>query len=80
MLLISAGFLLDFISYPVIKGFTCAAAVTIGFGQVKVSSDSSRAAMSTQNVQLTYLCGYILDFITKLTFSTVTAATIYCSI
>lgn len=32
-----AGFLLDFISFPVIKGFTCAAAVTIGFGQVKVS-------------------------------------------
>ncbi len=30
------GFLLDFISYPVIKGFTCAAAVTISFGQVKV--------------------------------------------
>ncbi|CAG5929043.1 unnamed protein product [Menidia menidia] len=29
------GFLLDFVSYPVIKGFTCAAAVTIGFGQVK---------------------------------------------
>lgn len=33
----SSGFLLDFISFPVIKGFTCAAAVTIGFGQVKVS-------------------------------------------
>ncbi|XP_051939257.1 sodium-independent sulfate anion transporter isoform X2 [Hippocampus zosterae] len=30
-----AGFLLDFISFPVIKGFTCAAAITIGFGQVK---------------------------------------------
>ncbi|XP_012891720.1 PREDICTED: sodium-independent sulfate anion transporter [Dipodomys ordii] len=29
------GFLLDFISCPVIKGFTSAAAVTIGFGQVK---------------------------------------------
>ncbi|XP_016788569.1 sodium-independent sulfate anion transporter isoform X1 [Pan troglodytes] len=29
------GFLLDFISYPVIKGFTSAAAVTIGFGQIK---------------------------------------------
>uniref|UniRef100_A0A8C4ZL47 Solute carrier family 26 member 11 n=1 Tax=Gadus morhua TaxID=8049 RepID=A0A8C4ZL47_GADMO len=29
------GFLLDFVSYPVIKGFTCAAAVTIGFGQIK---------------------------------------------
>ncbi|KAM4843303.1 sodium-independent sulfate anion transporter, partial [Thomomys bottae] len=29
------GFLLDFISCPVIKGFTCAAAITIGFGQVK---------------------------------------------
>lgn len=36
ILFFSAGFLLDFISYPVIKGFTCAAAVTIGFGQVKV--------------------------------------------
>ncbi|XP_056406153.1 sodium-independent sulfate anion transporter isoform X2 [Hyla sarda] len=29
------GFLLDFISYPVIKAFTSAAAVTIGFSQVK---------------------------------------------
>uniref|UniRef100_A0A3Q1J159 Sodium-independent sulfate anion transporter n=1 Tax=Anabas testudineus TaxID=64144 RepID=A0A3Q1J159_ANATE len=35
MALLRLGFLLDFISYPVIKGFTCAAAVTIGFGQVK---------------------------------------------
>lgn len=32
------GFLLDFISCPVIKGFTSAAAITIGFGQVKVST------------------------------------------
>ncbi|XP_059235090.1 sodium-independent sulfate anion transporter [Mustela nigripes] len=29
------GFLLDFVSYPVIKGFTSAATVTIGFGQIK---------------------------------------------
>ncbi|XP_032032551.1 sodium-independent sulfate anion transporter [Hylobates moloch] len=29
------GFLLDFISCPIIKGFTSAAAVTIGFGQIK---------------------------------------------
>lgn len=35
MALLRLGFLLDFISYPVIKGFTAAAAVTIGFGQVK---------------------------------------------
>lgn len=35
MALLRLGFLLDFISYPVIKGFTCSAAVTIGFGQVK---------------------------------------------
>ncbi|XP_064180421.1 sodium-independent sulfate anion transporter [Anguilla rostrata] len=35
MAVLRLGFLLDFISYPVIKGFTCAAAVTIGFGQVK---------------------------------------------
>ncbi|XP_056615161.1 sodium-independent sulfate anion transporter [Triplophysa dalaica] len=35
MALLRLGFLLDFISYPVIKGFTCAAAVIIGFGQVK---------------------------------------------
>ncbi|CAL8388130.1 unnamed protein product [Arctogadus glacialis] len=34
--LLRLGFLLDFVSYPVIKGFTCAAAVTIGFGQIKV--------------------------------------------
>ncbi|XP_061536470.1 sodium-independent sulfate anion transporter isoform X2 [Phycodurus eques] len=33
--LLRLGFLLDFISFPVIKGFTCAAAITIGFGQVK---------------------------------------------
>lgn len=32
------GFLLDFISYPVIKGFTSAATVTIGFGQIKVGT------------------------------------------
>ncbi|KAM8880258.1 sodium-independent sulfate anion transporter isoform 1-T2 [Spinachia spinachia] len=35
MALLRLGFLLDFISFPVIKGFTSAAAVTIGFGQVK---------------------------------------------
>lgn len=35
MAFLRLGVLLDFISYPVIKGFTCAAAVTIGFGQVK---------------------------------------------
>ncbi|KAJ8362840.1 hypothetical protein SKAU_G00116710, partial [Synaphobranchus kaupii] len=35
MAVLRLGFLLDFISYPVIKGFTCAAAVTIGFGQVQ---------------------------------------------
>ncbi|XP_052395509.1 sodium-independent sulfate anion transporter isoform X1 [Carassius gibelio] len=35
MALLRLGFLLDFISHPVIKGFTCAAAVTIGFGQLK---------------------------------------------
>ncbi|XP_013203060.1 sodium-independent sulfate anion transporter [Microtus ochrogaster] len=29
------GFLLDFISCPVINGFTSAAAITIGFGQIK---------------------------------------------
>ncbi|XP_061471784.1 sodium-independent sulfate anion transporter [Rhineura floridana] len=33
--LLHLGFLLDFISCPVIKGFTSAAAVTIGFNQVK---------------------------------------------
>ncbi|EDQ89093.1 uncharacterized protein MONBRDRAFT_25685 [Monosiga brevicollis MX1] len=29
------GFLVDFISFPVINGFTTSAAITIGFGQVK---------------------------------------------
>ncbi|XP_055509844.1 sodium-independent sulfate anion transporter [Leucoraja erinacea] len=29
------GFLVDFISFPVINGFTSAAAITIGFGQLK---------------------------------------------
>ncbi|XP_030064462.1 sodium-independent sulfate anion transporter isoform X2 [Microcaecilia unicolor] len=33
--LLCLGFLLDFISYPVIKGFTLAASVTIGFSQIK---------------------------------------------
>ncbi|XP_025968755.2 sodium-independent sulfate anion transporter isoform X4 [Dromaius novaehollandiae] len=33
--LLRLGFLLDFISCPVIKGFTSAASVTIGFSQVK---------------------------------------------
>ncbi|XP_062976204.1 sodium-independent sulfate anion transporter [Elgaria multicarinata webbii] len=33
--LLHLGFLLDFISYPVINGFTSAAAITIGFNQVK---------------------------------------------
>lgn len=33
--LLHLGFLLDFISCPVIKGFTSAASITIGFGQVK---------------------------------------------
>ncbi|XP_039201867.1 sodium-independent sulfate anion transporter [Crotalus tigris] len=33
--LLHLGFILDFISYPVIKGFTSAAAVIIGFNQVK---------------------------------------------
>ncbi|XP_063054679.1 sodium-independent sulfate anion transporter [Engraulis encrasicolus] len=35
MALFRLGFLLELISYPVIKGFTSAAAVTIGFGQIK---------------------------------------------
>ncbi|XP_061866856.1 sodium-independent sulfate anion transporter isoform X7 [Colius striatus] len=33
--LLHLGFLLDFISYPVIKGFTSAASITISFNQVK---------------------------------------------
>ncbi|KAJ8345986.1 hypothetical protein SKAU_G00301790 [Synaphobranchus kaupii] len=33
--LLKLGFLLDLISNPVIRGFTCAAAFTIGFGQLK---------------------------------------------
>eukprot|EP00079_Xenopus_tropicalis_P039527 XP_017953298.1 PREDICTED: sodium-independent sulfate anion transporter isoform X2 [Xenopus tropicalis] len=33
--LLNFGFLLDFISYPVIKAFTSAAAITIAFSQVK---------------------------------------------
>lgn len=36
--LCSPGFLLDFVSCPVIKGFTSAAAITIGFGQIKVGA------------------------------------------
>jgi len=33
--MLSLGFLVDFIPYPCINAFTCAAAITIGFGQVK---------------------------------------------
>ncbi|XP_075025429.1 sodium-independent sulfate anion transporter isoform X3 [Calonectris borealis] len=33
--LLHLGFLLDFISYPVIKGFTSAASITISFNQIK---------------------------------------------
>nr|XP_033817274.1 sodium-independent sulfate anion transporter isoform X2 [Geotrypetes seraphini] len=33
--LLCLGFLLDFISYPVIKGFTLAVSLTIGFSQIK---------------------------------------------
>lgn len=36
-----AGFLLDFISFPVIKGFTSAASITISFNQIKVGSAPS---------------------------------------
>jgi MFS superfamily sulfate permease-like transporter len=35
MTLLIAGFLIDFISLPVIAGFTSAAAITIATGQVK---------------------------------------------
>jgi MFS superfamily sulfate permease-like transporter len=35
MSLLIAGFLIDFISLPVIAGFTSAAAITIATGQVK---------------------------------------------
>ncbi len=34
-----AGFLIDFIPYPVINSFTVAAAITIAFGQVKVGGN-----------------------------------------
>ncbi|XP_032932712.1 sodium-independent sulfate anion transporter isoform X2 [Catharus ustulatus] len=34
--LLHLGFLLDFISFPVIKGFTSAASITISFNQIKV--------------------------------------------
>jgi MFS superfamily sulfate permease-like transporter len=33
---IFSGFLVEFISYPVINSFTTAAAITIAFGQIKV--------------------------------------------
>lgn len=39
--LLATGFLLDFISCPVINGFTSAAAITIGFGQIKVGPAST---------------------------------------
>ena len=34
--LVASGFIVDFISFPVISGFTSAAAITIAVGQVKV--------------------------------------------
>jgi len=36
-LCITTGFVIDFIPFPVINGFTSAAAITIALGQVKVS-------------------------------------------
>ena len=43
MLIISfEGILVNFISYPVINAFTSAAAITIGFGQVKVKEHAQR--------------------------------------
>lgn len=38
MSVVSTGFLIDYIPLPVISGFTSAAAITIGFGQVKVNN------------------------------------------
>lgn len=43
-----SGILLDFISCPVIKGFTSAAAITIGFGQIKVSCPRAQSTGCSQ--------------------------------
>lgn len=40
--LFNLGFVVEFISYPVISGFTSAAAITIGIGQVRLNFLISR--------------------------------------
>ncbi|KAK6300855.1 hypothetical protein J4Q44_G00289530 [Coregonus suidteri] len=66
MALLRLGFLLDFISFPVIKGFTCAAAVTIGFGQVKDRSTTFYRIPETRigDVVLGLLCLCLLVMLT----------------
>lgn len=39
-IILLSGFFMDFISYPVLKGFTSAAAITIAMSQVKVGNFS----------------------------------------
>ena len=68
MLIISfEGILVNFISYPVINAFTSAAAITIGFGQVKVKEHTQRLfnhSLSCMNYFDTFLA--IADCIIRL--------------
>jgi MFS superfamily sulfate permease-like transporter len=52
-----SGFVIDFISFPVINGFTTSAAITIGFGQVKVSSTGDW--LETQQTNWLDLIGWL---------------------
>ena len=51
-----AGWLIDFIPLPVISGFTSAAAITIGMGQMKVSTCIGYGTVGTLPCVLLVMC------------------------
>ena len=55
--LLRLGFLIDFISVPVIAGFTSAAALTIATSQVSVRSPSEEISSSSSPAQVKSLLG-----------------------
>ncbi len=65
--LLRVGFLVNFLSYPVLVGFTAAAAIVIGFSQIKyvLGFDVPRSAF-TQTVQYTLLHLGQTNFVTLL--------------
>src|SRR5688572_17364977 len=53
------GFLIDYISHPVINSFTTAAAITIAEGQLKVSMRSNKDLLNLFFQRLIYIYIYI---------------------